>query len=221
MVARITIPQGTGTSVGSGVVTFDGLVATVEKWLNRSDLNPLIPDFIALLEARLNRVIRHPDMENVITFSTTNTEAFPTDFLELISLYLDNDPRVYLDPIPVESLRTDYADQTAGVPQAFSLTNGAIEFGPSPDGAYTAVLTYFRKIPALSSSNQNNWLIVSHPDIYLYGTLVMAEAFLWDDERIPLWKSALDEAISELNTLHGARKRYGSAPLRIRPTVWE
>jgi hypothetical protein len=221
MPLRITIPQGTGTSVGSGVTTYDGLVATVESWLNRPDLSPFIPDFITLLEAELNRVIRHPDMENVFSFSTVADNPLPSDFLELISLYLDVDPRAYLEPISLESMDQDYADQTVGQPQAFVISNGNITLGPAPDDSYSAVLTYFRKIPALSSSNQTNWLIVSHPDIYLFGTLALAEAFIWDDPRIPLWRSGFDKGIDQLNTLHGARKRYGSAPLRIRPTVVE
>ena len=49
----------------------------------------------------------------------------------------------------------------------------------------------------------------------------MAEAFLWDDERIPLWKSAWDESLGELKVDHGNRKRYGASPLRIRSTVSE
>lgn len=221
MTLQITIPQGTGTSVGTGVTTYSGLVAAIERWLNRSDLGDVIPDFITLLEDRLNRILRVPEMEAVETFSTTATHDFPTDFLELISLYLDTDPRAYLEPVSVDKLRTDYNCQTTGQPQAFALTNGTITFGPAPDSTYSAILTYYKKIPALGPSNETNWLITSHPSIYLYGALTMAEAFIWDDERIGLWKSAWDEALGELTNLHGARKRYGSAPLRIRSTVKE
>ena len=221
MTLRITIPQGTGTTVGTGVTTYSGLIASIEKWLNRSDLGDVIPDFITLLEDRLNRIVRVPEMEEVFNFSTAATEELPTDFRELINLYLDADPRTYLEPVDLETLRTKYACQTTGRPQAFSLTNAEIVFGPAPDAEYSAVLTYYKDIPALSPSNETNWLISKHPSVYLWGALCMAELYIWDDPRVPMWKSAWDEAIAELTDLHGARKRYGSASLRIRSTVSE
>ena len=221
MPLHITIPQGTGLTVGGEITTYSGLLAEIEYWLNRSDLTQRIPVFITLIEDRLNRILRVPEMEEVLTFDTASTEAFPTDFLELISLYLDTDPRAYLEQVDLETLRTNYACQTTGQPQAFSLSNAQVIFGPEPDTTYSAVLTYYKKIPALSASNETNWLIVSHPSIYLWGALTMAELFIWDDARVPMWKAAWDEALGELTDLHGARKRYGAGSLRMRPTVSE
>ena len=221
MAIRITIPEGTGLTVGGDITTYSGLLAELELWLNRSDLTARIPVFVKLVEDRLNRLVRVPEMEEVFTFDTAETEDLPTDFRELISLYLDSDPRAYLEPIDLETLRTKYACQATGQPQAFALTNGTITFGPAPDSTYSAVLTYYKDIPALSPSNETNWLISKHPSVYLWGALCMAELYIWDDPRVPMWKAAWDEAIGELTNIHGARKRYGAASLRIRSTVSE
>jgi hypothetical protein len=48
-------------------------------------------------------------------------------------------------------------------------------------------------IPAISGGS--NWLLTSHPDVYLYGTLMEAAPYLHDDARVPVWKSLLAEAI--------------------------
>ena len=221
MTLRITIPQGTGLTVGGEITTYSGLLAEIGFWLNRSDLTERIPVFVKLLESRLNRILRVPEMEATETFSTEATHDFPTDFLELINLYLDSDPRVDLEAVSLDTLRTKYNLQTTGQPQAFSLSNGTIIFGPAPDSTYSAVLTYYKKIPALSSDNETNWLISSHPDVYLWGALCMAELYIWDDPRVGMWKAAWDEALNELKTDQGNRKRYGASPLRIRSPVSE
>lgn len=217
----IIVPIGTGASVGTGVTTYSGLVSTIGDWLNRSDLSTKIPDFIALLEARLNRILRTPEMEEQFTDATDN-ELFPlpTDFRQMRALYLNTDPRQELHPVSLGTLRTKYADQTAGKPEVYAISGSNLVIGPAPDDHYDFVLTYYKTIDALSSDNQTNWLISSHPDIYLYGTLVMAEAFLWNDERLPLWKAAWDEALGEL-TNQSNSKRYGAAPLRLRASVSE
>jgi hypothetical protein len=218
---QITIPQGTGTSVGSGVTTYSGLVATLQKWLNRSDLGDVIPDFITLLEDRLNRILREPEMEDQVTISTDGEVIdLPTDFREVRNIYLDTDPRQALQAVSLNTLRTKYADQTTGKPEVYAIRGWTAVLGPAPDDTYDLILDYYQDIPALNSSNETNWLITKHPSIYLYGALVMAEAYIWDDERIPMWKSAWDEALGELMG-QGNRKRFGAGPVRLRASVSE
>jgi hypothetical protein len=221
MPLNMIIPVGTGASVGTGVTTYSGLLSTVGDWLNRSDLTTKIPDFITLLEARLNRLLRVPEMEEVATL-TTDAERLdlPTDFLQARSLYLDSDPRQELEAVSLGTLRTKYAQQISGKPEVYAIQGAELVLGPSPDDEYDLSLSYYQKLTGLSGDNETNWLIVTHPDIYLYGTLTMAEAFLWNDERLPQWKAALDEALDELME-QGKRKQYGAAPLRLRASVRE
>jgi hypothetical protein len=216
----IIVPIGTGASVGTGVITYSGLVSSVGSWLNRSDLGTRIPDFIALLEARLNRLLRVPDMEQTTELVAAAEIDLPADFLSVRALYLDADPRSELEPVSLGTLRTKYACQTTGRPECYAISGSSIILGPAPDDDYALQLTYFAAIDGLASDNETNWLIANHPDVYLYGTLTMAEAFIWDDPRIGLWKAALDEALDELMA-HGRKKHYGAAPLRLRSSVRE
>lgn len=207
----IVIPfGGSGVSSGSGVTTYSGLVGSIERWLNRDDLASMVPDFIALLEARLNRILRVPDMEETLDVDAEAIVDLPADFLELRSLTVDTSPRTELIAQPLAQIESYYESDVTGLPAYFAISDGAFKLGPEPNDGYTLRIAYYQKIDPLSSDNQTNWLIVSHPDVYLWGALVMAEAFLWDDERVPLWKSAWDEALAELQG-HGRRKRHGAA----------
>ena len=51
--------------------TFAQLKTAAANWLDRSDLTDRIPEFIALAEARFNRILRTRDMETVSTAIST------------------------------------------------------------------------------------------------------------------------------------------------------
>jgi hypothetical protein len=219
MPLQITIPQGTGTTVGTGITTYSGLVASIERWLNRSDLGTVIPDFITLVEDRLNRLLRAPDMENIVTLTVSSGSVdLPTDFLEARHLYVDADPNNEIVPASLDTFQHAFSSSQTGRPQVYAVSDGQLMFAPSPDATYSVQLHYYKRIPALSASNETNWLITTFPSLYLWGSLVMAEAFIWDDDRIPLWKGAWDEALAEFKR-HGTWKRHGGGPLAPRIPV--
>jgi hypothetical protein len=217
MPLNMVIPVGTGASVGTGVTTYSGLLTTLGDWLNRSDLNTKIPDFITLLEARLNRILRVPEMEAEATLTVSDNVAdLPVDWLEIRHVFVDADIENEIVQVPFSTLRRDYPmGAYTNRPQVYAVHDGQLHLGPTPNVTEVELL-YYEKIPALSAESETNWLIVSHPDIYLYGALTMAEAFLWNDERLPLWKSAWDEALGELIG-QGNKKRHGGGPLFPRP----
>ena len=47
------------------LTTYTGLKASIADFLNRDDLTSVIPDFVALAEAQINRDIRHWKMEAI------------------------------------------------------------------------------------------------------------------------------------------------------------
>ncbi|MGZ3269278.1 MAG: phage adaptor protein, partial [Croceibacterium sp.] len=76
-------------------------------------------------------------------------------------------------------------------------------------------LDYFQKIPALASGSDTgtNWLLAAHPDLYLFGALVEAEAFGVNDERAPLWKGRRDEIFDEVEKL--SNRTRGTGAIRV------
>lgn len=215
------IPVGTGATVGTGITTYSGLVSSSQLWLDRADLGAQVPDFILMVEERLNRILRVPEMEETVTLTADAERVeLPIDFRQARSLYLNTDPRQELECVSLGTLRTKYAQQTTGKPECYAISGSEIVLGPAPDAEYDLILTYYQEIPPLSSGSETNWVSTKHPSIYLRGILLEAEFYGWNDERLPLIKSAQDEAIDELME-QGKKKQYGTAPLRLRSSVRE
>lgn len=200
--------------------TYSDLVNEIDDWMDRS-MSARVPSFIRMLEARLNRVLRVPDMETSTTISASaETATLPTGFRSMKALWIDGNADDQLESMSLANLKMMYGGQ-AGTPKAYAIAGGLLYVGPVPSSAETLQSIYFTEIPALTESNTSNWLLADHPDIYVYGCLVMAEARGWNDPRLPILKGALDEALQELTQAAGAY-RFGSAPLVARmnmPTI--
>ena len=206
------------------ITTYAELQTATANWLDRTDLTARIPEFIELSEANFNRVIRQPDMvtkdDSFSIASRYNT--LPSDTLEIVRIVLDLTPVIvleYLTPEEISERRVSMS--STGKPYYFSVIGGSsnqLEVVPSPDSTYTASIVYYTRIAALSDSATSNWLLAAHPDIYLFGTLVEAEPYLKNDERMPMWTSRLDKALTALR-LQGERELHTGSSLRMRARV--
>jgi hypothetical protein len=186
------------------IATYGELVSELGDWLNRADLEDKIPTFVRLFEARMNRRLRSPDMEQTFSRTTvigTDTYAINSRVRELREVYIDDDGTL-----------NQYYDYT--------VTSESIIIDPAPETEFTLVYSGYCTLAGLSDSNTTNWLLDDHPDAYLFGSLCMAEAFLKDDERVAVWKSAWDEALSEI-IREANEKRTPAGPLQMQPPVVE
>ena len=187
-------------------------------WLNRADLTAQIPDFIALAEARFNRDLRLNSMlQRDTTVATADYVALPTDWLEHVSITpigTNNDaPLVYLSNEEFNRVRLQ---NLTGLTRYYTIQENNILLNPAPAvGGVTLELFYYGKIPALSVSNTSNWLLARAPDLYLYGSLAAAEIFLQNDERLPLWASAVETIIGSLKA-ESERAKYSQGNLAVR-----
>lgn len=177
------------------ITTYAELQTAAANWLNRSgdtNLTARIPEFIALAEARFRRKLDDLDQDIVGTLTFTNGVAsLPADFGAL------------------KEIDGDFTDD----PIIYSLVSGQIQTDPAVTG--TATIVYKAALPALSNTVTTNWLLARAPDAYLFGTLIQAEFYGWNDERLGLIKSALDEMLNELR-LDSEARRYGPGPLAPR-----
>jgi len=196
---------------------FAGLQASVARWIDNDTLADRIPEFIALAERRFNRILNTPEMEVTATLVAGPSVALPDDLWEVRAVWIERDPRQPLEEVTQGVLRGRYGAQATGLPEVFAWSGGTLLLGPAPDADYPLMLTYKQTIPALSDAVPTNWLLTRHPDIYLWAALLAAEAYLVNDERLGVWKAALDEAIGEL-TQAGNRKRFAGG-MRLRPPV--
>ena len=197
--------------------TYTELQTALASWLGRTDLTSQIPDFVKIAEARFNREIRTPQMiERDEGFSVSGQYvSLPTGFLEALRLTLLTEPVTPVEYLTPEEMSVRRAGSyTTGKPRWFTVIGGSFEFLPAPDDTYTASLTYYKKLDGLATTSPN-WLLTSHPDIYLFGSLVAAEAYVMNDERLPVWKAQVDEALASLR-VEGSRREIGGTP---KPTI--
>lgn len=181
--------------------TYTELKASIADWLNRSDLTAIIPDFISLAEAQVERTLRTRQMivRDTLTFST-EYGSIPSDYLESKSLKLTStNPQTPLSFLTIDAMDEQASHYTAsGRPRFFTVVGDQFRIKPTPDGTYTAELTYYAKLAKLSSSVATNWLLTSSPDVYLYGSLLQAAPYLQDDARIQVWATLYERALNDL-----------------------
>ena len=196
--------------------TYTELKTSIGDWLNRSDLTSVIPDFISLAEAQVERTLRTRQMI-VRANASFDAEygAVPSDFLETKSLKLTStNPQTPLEFLSIDALDNKAAEYNgSGKPRFFGVVGGQFRIVPTPDATYTTELTYYAKLTKLSSSVATNWLLTANPDIYLYGALLQAAPYLQDDARIQTWATLYERALNDSQTADDRGASSGGALL--------
>lgn len=199
------------------ITTYAELKTAVGDWLNRDDLDSVIPNFISLAEAQFNRTIRHRKMV-VRSDATLDTPYFavPADWLQTIRFQLNTNPVTpLLFVTPEQALEEMQVYSAAQQPLFYTMVGQQFQVVPVPDGSYSAELLYYGKIPALSDSNDTNWLLTESPDLYLYAALVQSAPYLKEDERIGVWAGLYQRLFDDM-MLADERARIGSSKLKSR-----
>lgn len=195
------------------ITTYATLKTAIADFLNRDDLTSVVPTFIALAEADIQRKVRHWRMETRSTAQLdTQFSAIPSDWLETIRFYLTTGETSRLELISQAQLldRKQADGNLSGTPAYYAMTGAQFELYPVPDGTYAGELLYFAKVPALSDSATTNWLLTNAPDAYLYGALIHSAPYLKDDARIQVWAALYQSAIDSLNDSSNDARHSGT-----------
>ena len=205
------------------LATYSDLKTSIANWLNRSDLTTEIAeDFIVLAEADFNSKLRVRKMNTSTSITIdSETESMPSDFLQVRDFFITSGETKYalkyITPAKMDQIR---GSSTSGMPSAYTILGDNFRFAPIPSSAYTGTLNYYAKFAALSDSNTSNYILASHPAIYLYGSLYHAANFLGgiDPQRLQQWQSMYTTAMERLER-NDREDQYGSAPLQQRGDV--
>jgi len=205
------------------LATYSDLKTSIANWLNRSDLTTEIAeDFIVLAEADFNSKLRIRKMNTSTSITIdSETESVPTDFLQVRDFFITSGGTKYalkyITPAQMDQIR---GSSTTGMPSAYTILGDNFRFAPIPDSAHTGTLNYYAKFAALSDTNTSNYILASHPAIYLYGSLYHAANFLGgvDPQRLQQWQGMYTTAMERLER-NDREDQYGSAPLQQRGDV--
>lgn len=198
----------------TGVISdYSDLIEKARLWLDRgTELDPLMPSFIALAESYMNRTLRTPEMEAIANPVQENGAfGLPDDYLALRGVSASGYPLVAMSPA---SLAHTYGD-LAGCPRGYALQGRQVTVAPVGDEALQ--LAYWQRIPALTLNNPTNWVLDLNSDIYLYGTLASAETYIDNPARVAQWRGAFEGAIDQL-VQSSSKARWGG-PITARHGV--
>ena len=196
--------------------TYDELKVSLKNWVDRDDLDPFLPDFIRLAESRFNRLLRLRSMERMEKTDTVGGQSnykLPSDFLQGREFRLNTSTTKSLQYITPEIYESWNLGQ--GLPKFYTIVADELKLGPVPSDEIEMEMLFYGKVPSLGSTRPTNWILLNAPDIYLYGSLLEAEAFLQNDPRIQLWKQGFDMAVADLQ-LQDDKDRHSASGLVIR-----
>jgi hypothetical protein len=198
------------------LASYTDLKTSIETWLARADLSALSADFITLCEADLNATLITQAQLSAETLGSTDAAgavALPADFIAM-HYVLSADDGLMIDQFSEMPMNEGL---TLGQLGGYRIAGNAIETVPAiANRSNVLKYRYYKTIPALSGTNTTNWLLIKFPNVYLYGSLMQAEAFIKDDPRVPVWKAAYDEAVMKVKqTSHRNRWQDTSLAMRV------
>jgi hypothetical protein len=184
------------------ITTANELRTAVQNWAVDTAGNILTTDrlneCIALAEAWLNRKLRTRGMEATMgtTALSSGAASLPAGFLAFKELRFDGAIDYTLQPKSLEFVRAMDTDD-AGNPRYFAVTSTQVICWPT---AGSIKGTYFKALTSLSGlTTTGNWLLTSHPDLYLAATLTEASLYMVDDAKAVMWRQRATATLEELN----------------------
>lgn len=193
------------------------LQASVANWIHRTDLTAIIPDFITLAESRIARdlLLRRQMVEaTLVCVAGVQTVALPSDWLYFENLTVSASPGRQLSYVPVEHIDAKYSSLSTGIPAVYSIEGGNIYLAPTPDSAYSLAVIYYARFPALSTAS-TNWLMTTHPNIYLFASLIEAAQYTMNNELLQIYATRYQTEMQALQDEDEAAQHSGSA-LRVK-----
>lgn len=209
---------------GQTLESYSDLKTVAAEWLNRRDLTNAVPLFITLAEAELRRRLRTKKFRQALTVDA-EVVTLPAECAELLSIYLRTSLVQRDKPLDIGTAEmfAEARARSGGIaarPTFGTVIGQQLLVAPTPDQSYEAEIWFAAKIDSLSTSNITNWLLAEHPDIYLHATLLQAEPYLKNDERVEIWRTALDRGVEQLKTAVSDEENSASLRAARLPVVF-
>jgi len=207
-------------------MTFAQLQARVEDYLNRSDVDSLIDDWIVEAQRDVERGIFIIDGEKVVhnfdhmnkrqTFSTDDTYiTFPSRIKEIKWLKILLDGRYY-DLNQADSSwalsKYPYPSTAEKRPRLYSImpSQSEIMLRPSADQCYTYDINFYAYTDDLSEDADENWWTQYAWEVLLFGALRRAQPYLMNDPRLAVWDAEYLRAVKKIVEVQKQAKQSGS-----------
>lgn len=195
---------------GTVISDYTTLLIDAGEYSGRNDIAQLFPRFVMMTEAKINRVLRVAEMEQVDNLVLSDGDVqLPDYFLEVRQIVGNSGQQLRLWPLQDLTTRFHYG---GGNPQGYAISGNVLSVRPASD--QTVTIQYYRAIPPLTQEEPTNWLIQKAPDVYLYG--VVEEIAIWsqDMEKASVAANLRAQAMQGLS-LQDERARWSNGKLSI------
>ncbi len=172
------------------LASYNELLPSVANWVHDDNLTSIIPDFVSFAEARIYRDLRIRAMETALSSTiSSGVIAVPSGYIDMKFAYVDGSEVRKLQRKNPEWIYTHYRTRSSdGKPFCYAREGENFIFGPYPDSAYTIKGVYYKRLTALSGSNNTNWFTTNAPDLLLAATMLECMIYIQDDARISFWE---------------------------------
>lgn len=204
------------------ITNYATLQTAIADFLNRDDLTSVIPTFIQLAEAQMQREIRHWKMEARVSGQQSGGDEYmqiPADWLETIRMHITGSGTSAItmtSRAAMADIRAKNEDVSTVLPYYYCHADSQFQLYPTPAEDTDIELLYYQKIPDLAS-NTTNWLLSDAPDVYLYGSLLHSAPYLAEDARVAVWAQMYSAAVQNVNSASEQARYSGSGmTLKVR-----
>lgn len=211
------------------MTTYSQLQADIAAWAARDDLTAVIPSFIRLAEAWINRKVRVFQQEVSEDWEFTSPDyalEVPDGYLSLRSIinpgaaepdceYLPPSQFALLKNTPNDGLNAVLGSEATG----YTLEGGELRVwaGIGATDPITLHVIYYERFAPLSDTNTTNYLLTNHYDLYLFACLREAWDYIDEERQVMRYQARAAGVVGDIET-EESRKRMGAAPLRRRPS---
>lgn len=202
------------------ITNYTNLQTTIADFLNRDDLTAVIPTFIQLAEAQMQREIRHWKMEARVSGQQSAGDEYmqiPADWLETIRMHITGSGTSAItmtSRAAMADIRAKHEDVSTALPYYYCHADSQFQLYPTPAEDTDIELLYYQKIPDLAS-NSTNWLLEEAPDVYLYGALLHSSPYLAEDARVAVWGQLYSAAVLNVNNA-SEKARYSGSGMTLK-----
>lgn len=197
------------------------------EYADRSDddgeVRNQIDRFLRIVEARVNRKIKVQNQSKRAVIETKEGIEYyglPYDFSGIRDIEVKqtisgsgrSTPR-YVNPEQMN----EFVDQGGGTTgeYVYTIIDGQIQLNPTTIGCLIEIVYYARIPPLDADTQQENWISIQDPDIYVFGLVVEISVFTKDPDAARVWDERFKEELAALVT-DDQESRWSGPALQIR-----
>jgi hypothetical protein len=206
------------TAAGAvGIANYGDLKLQIADWLNRTDLDEAIPEFVRIAESRIRTDIKVRTQEMLTTgVLTGETLAVPDQMTEARRLIVDDRELSYVTPEQYQKL---VRRSITSPPRYYTIQGESFYVLGGADGDdYT--LTYWEWFDYFTDDSDTNWLLTNSPDVYLWASLEAGALYLKDYTASLDFGARYEKAVKRVMDRE-KDMRFSGGPLYVRSDVGE